>query len=141
MRTEFALTDHIGQEKRGREIAELAARQHGVIAHRQLAQLGVSDRQVYRWIRSGRLHRIHRGVYALGHKRLTQQGRWMAAVLAGGDGIALSNLCAAGNWELTEAFPSLPQITAPTRRRQRSGLTVYVADLAPNEIAIPNGIQ
>ena len=34
--------------------------------------------------RSGRLHPLYRGVYAVGHRVVSQRGRWMAATLATG---------------------------------------------------------
>src|SRR4051812_16149790 len=81
-------------------IAVLAERQHGVVGHLQLVALGLS-RQAINWrVRAGRLHRVHQGVYAVGHRRLTQRGRWMAAVLAGGDGAVLSHRSAAALWQL-----------------------------------------
>src|SRR3954451_18559459 len=75
-------------------IATLATRQHGVIAHHQLLQLGASLRQIQYWIAARRLHRLHEGVYAVGHRALTKRGRYMAAVLSAGDGAILSHCSA-----------------------------------------------
>src|SRR3954452_5679659 len=69
---------------RERDIADLATRQHGVVAHYQLVALGFEPRAVRRRVEAGRLHRIHRGVYAAGHSVLARDGRFMAAVLAVG---------------------------------------------------------
>lgn len=64
-------------------IAELAARQHAVFSLLQLMALGMSERSVQRRAAAGKLHRVHRGVYALVPLRLlTRRGRWMAATLA-----------------------------------------------------------
>jgi predicted transcriptional regulator of viral defense system len=82
------------------EIARRAARQHGVVSTRQLAALGLSRSAVAARATAGRLHRVHRGVYAVGHPRLTLRGHWMAAVLAAGPGAALSHASAAALWEL-----------------------------------------
>jgi very-short-patch-repair endonuclease len=76
-------------------LAELAARQHGVVALPQLVTLGLSAVAVRARVARGKLHRIHRGVYAVGHSVLTPHGRRMAAVLACGDGAALSHRSAA----------------------------------------------
>src|SRR3954466_180534 len=76
-------------------IAAIARAQYGVITMRQLADLGVSRRAVSHRAAAGRLHRVHRGVYAVGHTRLTGHGRWMAAVLACGDAAALFGASAA----------------------------------------------
>jgi hypothetical protein len=50
---------------------------------------------VSRRVAAGRLHRIHRGVYAVGHPALNQHGRWRAATLALGAGAVLSHQSAA----------------------------------------------
>lgn len=76
-------------------LAELAARQHGVVARRQLEAIGLSDKMVVGRVRRGQLVRLHRGVYAVGHARLRQEGWWMAAVLAAGPGAVLSHRDAA----------------------------------------------
>jgi hypothetical protein len=74
--------------QREREIAALAARQHGVVAH---SQLDLGRGTVRRWVERGRLLRLYPGVFAVGHARLTQHGRWLAAVLAAGAGAVLSH--------------------------------------------------
>jgi hypothetical protein len=61
------------------KIATLARRQNGVVTRSQLLGLGMSDSAIDRSARSGRLHRLYRGVYAVGHTVLTREGRWMAA--------------------------------------------------------------
>jgi hypothetical protein len=79
-------------------IGRLAERQHGVVALRQLQLLGLSKSAVSRRARGGRFHRIHRGVYAVGHPKLTGYGHWMAAVLACGPRAVLSHRSTAGLW-------------------------------------------
>lgn len=63
-------------------IASLAAGQHGVLSTHQLATLGVSRDSLRRRVEAGRLHRLFHGVFAVGHPGVTQEGRWIAAVLA-----------------------------------------------------------
>jgi very-short-patch-repair endonuclease len=65
-----------------RRIAQLAERQHGVVARSQLLRCGVTRSGLRRRLEAGRLHPVHRGVYAVGHVALADEGRWMAAVLA-----------------------------------------------------------
>jgi very-short-patch-repair endonuclease len=60
------------------EIAALAGRQHGVVTRSQLLALGLTNATVNRRVSAGRLHRLHRGVFAVGHTVLTVEGRWMA---------------------------------------------------------------
>ena len=81
-------------------LAGLAANQHGVVAARQLATLGFSRSAIRRMCERGWLFRIHRGVYAVGHPRLTLHGRWMAAVLACGPEAVLSHHQAAALHDL-----------------------------------------
>jgi very-short-patch-repair endonuclease len=87
-------------DKRPRDtlIARVAANQHGVITTTQLARAGLSSGRIAERAAAGRLHRLHRGVYAVGHPRVSEHGRWMAAVLACGEGAVLSHLSAAELW-------------------------------------------
>ncbi len=57
-----------------------AARQHGVIR-----STGLDTDQVWRDVQAGRLHPKYRGVYAVGHPKLSREGEWLAAVFAAGD--------------------------------------------------------
>src|SRR3954454_23577099 len=98
------------------EIAELALRQHGVVALWQLVALGLKKRAVMHRVAAGRLHRVFRGVYAVGHARLTKRGWWMAAVLACGDGALLSHL-SAGELLNLRASGNTIDVTSPTRSR------------------------
>jgi very-short-patch-repair endonuclease len=74
------------------------------------------------------LHRVHLGVYAVGHTALTRNGRFMAAVFACGDGAALSHFSAAVLWGLLEDRGQLIHVTAPGRRRSK-GIVVHQAPL------------
>ena len=67
-----------------RAIAGPAAGQYGVVERGQLAALGLSGTTIGRRMEAGRLHRLHRGVYAVGHPLVPTRGRWLAAVLACG---------------------------------------------------------
>lgn len=88
---------------RDHAIAEIARGQHGLVTAGQLAALGLGGRGVRHRVASGRLHRLHPGVFAVGHVSVTQQARWLAAVLAGGEGAVLSHLSAAALWRLRPA--------------------------------------
>ena len=78
----------------------MAGRQHGMVARRQLLALGFNAREIEHRVARGRLHLVMRGVYAVGWPTLTRQRRWMAAVLACGDGAVLSHRSAAALWEI-----------------------------------------
>jgi very-short-patch-repair endonuclease len=121
---------HHMREERARPdalIAQVAARQHGVISLAQLHELGLSRSGIARRVQSGRLHRIHRGVYAVGHGRLTFEGRCMAAVLACRDGAVASHRSAGALWGILPPSPGPIEITVPSyggRRKQR-GIVVH----------------
>jgi very-short-patch-repair endonuclease len=125
-----------------RAIAALAARQHGVVTRAQLRLLGLKESAIDRRVAAGRLHRLHRGVYAVGHRVLSRHGRWMAAVLACGGGAALSHASAAALWELRRAAPARVDVTVPAAGgRARRPIRVHrVATLRPHEVTIKDGI-
>src|SRR5918996_4736448 len=83
-------------------VAQLAARQHGCVALAQVRELGLSSTGVRSRVAAGKLHRLHRGVYAVGHPALPPRGLWMAAVLACGPGAVLSHRSAAALWDSPE---------------------------------------
>jgi very-short-patch-repair endonuclease/predicted transcriptional regulator of viral defense system len=92
------IRDRIGTSDRApshERVAKLAARQHGLVSRRQLLEAGLSSRSVKHRISAGWLHPIHAGVYAVGHTHLLPAARYMAAVLAVGDGAVLSHRAAA----------------------------------------------
>ncbi len=81
-------------------LAQLAAGQHGVVTARQLEALGLTRTAVARRTASGSLHRLGRGIYAVGHERLSPVGRRHAALLAAGPGAVLSHVTAARLWKV-----------------------------------------
>jgi very-short-patch-repair endonuclease len=121
-----------------RRLAELARRQHGVVSRAQLLALGLGTSAIGEWVGKGRLHRLHRGVYAVGHLNLTRNAHFMAAVLACGDGAALSHFSAAVLWGMLKGDGEI-HVTAPGDRR-RPGLRVHRAPLAAAELAKRAGI-
>jgi len=94
----------MGQESdtRSKQAWELAARQHGIVTRQQLLALGFGRRSIQHRVARGRLFSVSRGVYAVGWPALNQRRRWMAAVLAGGEGAALGHRSAAALWEIGE---------------------------------------
>jgi very-short-patch-repair endonuclease len=118
-------------------IAALADRQHGVVARRQLLAAGVAAHAIQARRGLGRLHTIHHGVYAVGHRNLTREGRWMAAVLAGGPEAVLSHRAAAALHGLRPYGG--PEVTAPVYRA-RPRITVYTSTLPEDEITLVDGI-
>ena len=121
-------------------MAELATRQHGVVARRQLVAAGLGRGAIAEWVRKKRLHRIHHGVYAVGHRRVSRLGRWTAGVLACGPGAVLSHRCAAALWGILEGWPTIVDVTVARDLRGRPGIRPHQATLAPDERTVEAGI-
>lgn len=123
-------------------IAVIAERQHGTIALIQLKALGLSASAVRDRVASGRLHRMHRGVYAVGHPRLTREGRWMAAVLACGPDARLSHRSAAGLWAIRPDNRPRTDVSVPRpSARSRPGIAVHrTLTLIPDDCTTVAGI-
>lgn len=138
-----ALSSVMRKEVRShRRLAVLAARQHGVVSTRQLRALGYSAAAISRASASGRLHRVHRGVYAVGHADLSRQGRCMAAVGACGPDALLSHSSAAWLWGLLPTLPLPVEVSVSRRGHSRSGIRVHHApSLSPEDGASEAGIR
>jgi very-short-patch-repair endonuclease len=139
-------------------IGEIATRQRGVISIAQLRRLGVSDDAVRARTLAGRLHRVHRGVYAVGHRGLPPEGYCLAAVLAVGGGpatveeeegvlacwkAAVSHRSAAFLWDLLPAASGLVDVAVKRngRKPQRRGIRVHrPRHLSSTEVTLRHGI-
>lgn len=124
-----------------RAAAALAARQHGVLSAAQLIGLGLTREAIRRRREAGRLHEIHFGVYAVGHRAIGDRGRWLAAVLAGGPGAVLSHRSAAELWGSMPLTGRTPDVTVPRGRRPSGTLTVHwPRGLEPADRTVRDGI-
>src|SRR4051794_31081070 len=101
------------QGRHDRVIADLAARQHGVVARRQLLDAGIPAHVLDARLATRRLVPVHRGVYALGHRQLRPEGRWLAAVLARGPLAVLSHQTAALLWGIWDGPEAPTHVTKP----------------------------
>ena len=110
--------------------------QHGVVARRQLLALGFGRQAIEHRIAKGRLHPVFRGVYAVGRPRLTQHGRWTAAVLSCGPEAVLSHEAAAALWGIRQSTSLRIDISVPSHvTRRPPGIVVHRrASLATGEI-------
>jgi len=122
-----------------RRIADLADRQHGVVARRQLLEMGIGRDATKGRLAAGRLHRVHAGVYLVGHRVVSPEGRWMAAVLACGEGAVLSHRSAAALWGIAAAGGAI-EITSPRDTRSHGPIRRHVAHLPADEITVCAGI-
>jgi very-short-patch-repair endonuclease len=118
------------------DLVALAGAQHGVVSVAQLRALGFSKHAVAARVRAKRLDRIHHGVYAVGHSGLSDEGRYMAAVLACGDGAVLSHVSAAALWNLLDPIdgPVHVSIASPNGRRRRAGIAIHRTTFAPSDL-------
>lgn len=116
-------------------IAGFIASHDGVASRSELEALGLSSDAVDQRSRTGRLHRIHRGVYSLS-PFLTSKGHARAAVLACGDGAFLSHRSAAHVHGLFRTGPRRIEVTIPTNngRKQRPGITLHRCAVTPTEV-------
>jgi hypothetical protein len=143
MNGEFAIGGAIRHQTRthpwDQVIGELARRQHGVVARRQLLGLGLKEDQIIRRLRLGRLIRLDAGVYAVGHAALTKRGRWMAAVLSCGPEAVLSHHSATALWGIGGGR-ELIHVTAPRRGQSRGAIRRHFARLPNDERTTLDGI-
>ena len=91
-------------------------------------------------VKTGYLHPIHRGVYSVGHRALGYRGRWMAAILAGGQGAVASHKTAAAIWDLRKMDSGRIDVTAPATRHRIPGITLHRSrSLHPEETTTHDG--
>jgi predicted transcriptional regulator of viral defense system len=123
-------------------IGRLAERQHGVVSLAQLQFFGLSASGVRQRVAAGRLTRIHRGVYAVGHGRLTSDGRRMAAALACGPDAVVSHRSAAGLHGIRPDNRAKTDISLPSpSARPRPGIDVHRSTtLQPADVTNVDGI-
>jgi hypothetical protein len=122
-------------------VLALAARQHGNVTYRQLLALGLSADTIKYRARSGRLHRVYRGVYAVGRPPQTVLERAAAAVLACGSGAALSHFGALKLWGLAREWPRDFEVTVPRDVRPAGVTTHHIPTLLRTDIRIQLGIR
>ena len=116
MRTPSPVTpEHTTPPPVDRALSTLAERQHGVVTAAQLRAAGLSTSGISDRVKRGALHRIHRGVYSVGHAALSRLGEFLAEVLAAG------------------------HVSAP-RRRRIAGVITHRTPLRPLDVVVYRGI-
>lgn len=126
-------------EGRHQALAELAEQQHGVVSTRQLRELGYSYDVTSDAAASGHLHRVHRGVYAVGRRRLDWHGRCLAAVLACAPAYA-SHASAGWIWGLLRYAPEWIDVTARTKRHSKATVRLHHGRLNSRDCTEREGI-
>lgn len=129
-------------KRQPRDVWALARRQHGVIARDQLLEAGFSPHAIQHRLDKGRLHGIWPCTYAVGRPEVTKHGRWMAAVLACGDGALLSHESAAALWGVRNAPQRTIDVTVPAAsgRRSRLGIRIHRRKLTDEDRSERRGI-
>jgi very-short-patch-repair endonuclease len=120
----------------------LARKQHGVVARWQLVELGVNRDAIHHRLEIGRLHRTPwTGVYAVGRPQLTQEGLWMAAVLACGREAVLSHAAAAALLGVLKCTSPIEVSVPLSCRPRRPGIKVHRrSNLRPSMLTKYRGI-
>jgi hypothetical protein len=114
----------ISREIRGRSgaVRAIAGDQAGVVA---------------RALRSGRLHRLHKGVYSTQAPELaTEDALLIAALMAAGDGAVLSHGTAAWRWQIIPAPPTRIELAVPRDRISPAGLVLHDSRLRPGDLLL-----
>lgn len=128
---------------------DLATRQHGMVSTRQLAQIGYTRSSAAKAAGVARLHRVHAGVYAVGHRRLTWHSRCWAGVLGAEanetDEVVWPAVASHGSaaylWGIYRYAPERIDVTAPIRRRAKREFRVHFSSiLAPEDRGEREGI-
>jgi very-short-patch-repair endonuclease len=116
-------------------VAVIAADQWGVLSVGELRACGLSEIAIRVRVACGRLHPVHRGVYAVGHPGLSTVGRFLAAVKACGPNAVLSHVAAAVMWGFVEDDECVPEVTVTgAATRVHRGIRVHrTASLAQHE--------
>lgn len=119
-----------------------STRQHGVVARRQLRELGFGEEAIKTRLAEGRLHHVHEEVYAVGHRRLAVRAPWWAAILAYGPGAVLSHQSAAVLWDIRRKRRGPIHVTAPCGRqglRRRKGIWIHRCKLTADDVTRRDG--
>lgn len=129
-----------GTAGRDAALAELAGRQHGVVAWRQLRELGLGKSAIHHRVQAGRLHRVQPAVYAVGHRIVSKQGWWMAAVLSSGPGAVLSHHSGAALWGLEGYSQRAVEVTTRQKSTSTRRIRRHHCCLSVDEVTVEEGI-
>lgn len=118
-------------------VRAIARDQEGIVTRAQLLTAGVGSSAIHRALRSGRLHRLHRGVLStLAPELIREDGLLIAALLAAGEGAVLSHGTAAWRWHIIPAPPTAIELALPQRRTAPAGITLFQSKLRPDDLTL-----
>lgn len=118
----------------------MAQRQHAVVSRAQLLGLGMGRRAIVGRLERGQLHEVFRGVYVVGVRRISKRGRWMAAVLACGEGAVLSHRSAGCLWRILPPSAEWVDVTCHRSEVERRGIRGHRSPLQDDEWLVTDGI-
>lgn len=121
-------------------VVALSLRQHGNVTREQLLDAGFVPSQITRLVRNGHLHRVYRGVYAVGRPPQHALERATAAVLACGATAGLGHRPALALWDLAEWPANVAEVVV-TEDRRPSGICVHQYKLLPRDFRRRHGIR
>jgi very-short-patch-repair endonuclease len=118
----------------------MARRQHGVVSREQLLRVGVGKTAISARMQAGRLHRLHAGVYAVGHRLVPKEGWWMAAVLASRPDALLSHHTAAALWGLRGYSGGAIHVTVPQKSTSTKRIRRHFSHVPSDERSVEEGV-
>ena len=123
-------------------VARLAAEQWGVVSVAELRTCGLNDDAIRVRVANGRLHPLHRAVYAVGHPSIPLEGRFLAAVKACGPRAALSHYSGASLWEAAPWDERRIEVTiVGTAPRSHRGIRVHRTLSLAGDVTRHKGIR
>lgn len=128
-------------QKSAQNVQSFAARQGGHVTRGQLEQSGLSGRAIADWIVAGRLIRVHRGVYAVGHVRSNPVDAAHAALLAGGERCALAGGCALVLWGIWRRWPPVLEIVTSVDVRPSGLIVHHSTTLRRTDVRVVHGLR
>ena len=123
-------------------VAEFASEQWGVVSASELQAFGLSRDAIAGRARAGHLHRLFRGVYAVGHPNPPWEGHLLAAVKACGPSAFLSHYSSNELWGFVDRLERMPDVTVIGKgTRSHRGIRIHRASrIDPIDIREHDGI-
>jgi very-short-patch-repair endonuclease len=109
-----------------------------VLSLNELFMCGLTAKEVRGRVARGQLHRLHRGVYAVGHPNVPREGRFLAATKA--CDAVLSHYSAAALWGIVDWDGRHPEVTTRTVKQHAGIRTHRSRTLRPEDVTRSHGI-